>query len=75
MDPLPLLVSVLRSVAPLSTYTSVLLAVHTVSPVVELDVHELTIPLVGITAEATPAPSTWTIETPVVPPFQALLGT
>jgi hypothetical protein len=62
------LVSVLDSVVPLTRYTSLLSAVHTVVFVNGFDAQEFTIPSVGIAVFVMLEPSMLTAETPVPPP-------
>src|SRR5215469_3068925 len=64
------LVSVVDRFVPLSTYTSLLSAVHTVVPVNEFDAQEFTIPVVGIAGSPSgmTLPSMLTAEMPVPPP-------
>src|SRR6516164_5829067 len=72
--PLELLVSVLVMVAPLIRNTPVPLSTQTVSPVTELEEHELTSVGVDIAAGVS-VPSIGTLETPVVPELHEPLGT
>jgi hypothetical protein len=75
MDPFPLLASVLPSVVPVSTYTSVPLAVQTVWPVSGLEAQEFTTSGVVMRVGTTLLPSTLTTDTSVVKLPQLPLGT